>query len=168
MNNPIFSSIEFTKEIPKKDARIKIKNIFDYHHAPSDEIKSLDQYYDSFRKKEKIIAKTITVDEKNINTIYAIITYPLTNSAVVKFVCNKPITHGILLYAYTIAYQLVYKTEDDDVGKKTEDIPGMLNRAKSNGRFGISGHLITDLAYNGISSITIHDNYIVCYFDCDS
>lgn len=165
MNNKIFLSIEFVNNIPTEGKPNKIKDIFGYHHCPSDILGSLDEYYDTFKKKEQNNAKKKVFDG---NIIYVTIDYSLTNKAVLKFTSNVPVTYGLLLYAYTMAYQLVYKTEDEDVGTPTGHIPGMLNRAKSNGRFGIWGHDIGDLVYNGNSCISIFDNHVICYFLCDS
>ncbi|ARF08741.1 hypothetical protein Catovirus_1_791 [Catovirus CTV1] len=102
-----------------------------------------------------------------IKYIYTNIDYPLTYPSIFKFTCKIPVTYGLLLYAYTVAYQLTYiieEEEDDDPGH----IPGMLNRAISKGRFGIWGHDIDDLVYNGYSDITYDTNSVVCEFYCDS
>lgn len=50
----------------------------------------------------------------NVNTIYCIITYPLHKPATIKFTCKVPVTYGMLLYAYTIAYQWVYELEEEE------------------------------------------------------
>jgi hypothetical protein len=73
----------------------------------------------------------------------------------------------MLLYAYTIAYQLVYIIENED-SSDPGFIDGMYNRKQSHGRFGIWGHYLDDLVYNGISSIDFYHNSVVCKFSCDS
>lgn len=49
-----------------------------------------------------------------------------------------------------LKYQKLYEWEE---AQESHLIPGMLNRAKTDGPFGIWGHDITDLIYNGHSSI---------------
>ena len=88
-----------------------------------------------------------------------------------EFDCSAiDVTYGKVLYLYTYAYQHMYELEDEDVGEETGNVPGMLNRAMSEGRFGIWGHSIGDLAYNGASTIEYADDgeTVVCRFSCDS
>lgn len=47
-------------------------------------------------------------------------------------------------------YERIYREEDEDVGSKTGNVPGMLNRARSDGRHGIWGHSINDLIFECI------------------
>lgn len=47
-------------------------------------------------------------------------------------------------------YERIYKEEDAAVGP-TKNIPGMLNRASSNGPYGIWGHDISDLYFEGVN-----------------
>jgi hypothetical protein len=67
---------------------------------------------------------------------------------------------------------MAYQIEDYDVGTPTPNIPGLLNRDYSEGRFGIGGHDIEDLAYNGYSDVRLFEgdseNFIVCRFSVDS
>lgn len=105
----------------------------------------------------------------NVKYVVAVITYPIENPALFKFDCsNIELTYGKLLYLYTYAYQLMYKLEDEDVGAPTENIPGLLNRGKSEGRFGIWGHDISDLIYNGNSTLRFTHDTVICEFDVDS
>lgn len=174
-----------------KPVRIEKDVIGGAHGRPTDKLSSLPKYYkdfiseiekcyneysvpEGFLTKSKATAslkqlnsKLNTTVEPNIKTVYTIITYPLSKPAIIKFDCLVPITYGVLLYIYTYAYQLVYKLEEENVGNPGL-IPGMLNRAKSKGMFGIYGHNIDDLVYNGNSIIEIHDDYIICDFHCDS
>ncbi len=156
------------------------KNIFPYASGrPSDELATLDEYYELIRNiidennetfedyDVSIGTRLGNVVSDNIKCVYVSITYPLTNPAIIRFKCNQSITYGILHYLVTAAYQIVYKIEEDDDADPGLII-GTFNRAKSNGRFGIWGHDITDLVYNSCSTINIYDDYIVCNFDCDS
>lgn len=132
--------------------------------AASDVVGDISDYYRSFNGKgaDKII-------NQNISNIYVIIEYPVINKAVIKFSCKIKITYGFLLYVNTIAYQLMYDIEDEDVGCQTKTISAnSFNRASSNGRFGIYGHYITDLVYNSNYKISARNENIYCQFDCDS
>lgn len=82
-------------------------------------------------------------------------------SCEINYPCEKPfvhttattktkVTHGMLLWRYTCAYQVLYATV-------------------SNGNpYGVWGHTIGDLAYNGDSDIRICCNTVTCTFECDS
>lgn len=50
-------------------------------------------------------------------------------------------------------YAEMYKEEDEDVGSATGYVPGMLNRQKSNGRYGIWGHNIGDLQLHTMQKV---------------
>lgn len=184
-------SAEFKYEIstlPSSNKPLKvIKDIFPYGGHPSYKVTSSDKYHTSILNDfinqnneerdygsdceiidvEKIKTQLNVIVDDHIRTIYAVVTYPLTNQAIIKFECNKPVTFGMLLFLFTNAYQITYAIEESD-DRDPGLMPGMFNRAKSNGRFGIWGHVIEDLCYNGGSEIQIYDSYIVCSFDCDS
>jgi hypothetical protein len=117
---------------------------------------------------EDLYAKLNTVIEKNIKCLYVAINYPLNNPTMAKFKCDHEITYGLILYLTTVAYQQVYITEEQDDCDPGTVSPTCDNRAESNGRFGIWGHTINQLVYNGYSGIEIYDNYIICELDCDS
>ena len=61
--------------------------------------------------KEEFYEKPI----QNISTIFCGIDYPLENIALLKFT-DINVTNLVILYAYSIAYKLVYFLEDEDVG----------------------------------------------------
>jgi len=167
-----------------------IKDIFPYGGIPAEKLSSLSAYYktilnDFIVQDEAMINDwgdddyiKINVDEINqqlhtiiddhIKTVYTVINYPLTNQAVIKFECNEPVTYGMLLFLYTNAYQIVYDIEESDDCDPGQISKHCLNRATSKGRFGIWGHCIGNLCYNGCSKIQIYDDYVVCNFYCDS
>jgi hypothetical protein len=75
--------------------------------------------------------------------------YPLSTKAVFKRkLKSKTSGRNILRYAAK-DYKKIYDIEDGKVGNPG-NIPGMLNRASSNGPFGIWGHDIGDLYFEGI------------------
>lgn len=106
--------------------------------------------------------------DNHIRTIYTIIKYPLSTPSIFKFTWETQITYGMLLYAFTIAYQLTYIIEEEDYNINNNKNSELLNRPKSNGRFGIFGHDIDDLVYNGFSKIKIYKDSVICNFECDS
>ena len=135
-----------------------------------------------FDEEVELTAKEITnllniKVQGGIEHIYTSITYPVSNPARFKITVTRgvDVTYGILLYAYTLSYQKMYEIESKHGKTKKEKdnshpgyISGMLNRDLSTGPYGIWGHDITDLLYNGSSGIEIYQDYIVCHFDCDS
>lgn len=134
--------------------------VFEGYDDEDDE--QLEELNTSNKKSKKKLSR-------NVKYVVAVISYPIENPALFKFDCsNIELTYGKLLYLYTYAYQLMYKLENEDVGVPTENIPGMLNRGKSEGRFGIWGHDITDLIYNGGSTLRFTNDTVICEFDVDS
>jgi hypothetical protein len=125
----------------------------------------IEEYKQKYEHDRVMALKTIDYKVKNV---VVHINYPVTNPACFKFNCeNISVTYGMVLYLYTYAYQLMYKLEDEECGP-TPNIPGMINRGKSDGQFGIWGYDIGDLVYNGSSLIHVCDDTVVCYFSCDS
>lgn len=94
--------------------------------------------------------------------IYTYTTYPFSRPVVCKFTLkdNVPMTYGILLYAYTVAYQSIYEL----VLSARHDLPD----DPSEDTIEISGHGIEDLCYNGISLVKINGSSVWCEFDVDS
>jgi hypothetical protein len=88
------------------------------------------------------------------NKVYTlIIDYPVTNKYSASFTTPKTgLTRIQLVNLICRHYRKMYKEEEKDVNGPTGNIPGMFNRATSNGRYGIWGHDIGDL--------TLHSAYI--------
>lgn len=109
--------------------------------------------------------------------VYTMYHYPLSRTVFCRFDLDQVhITNGQLQYLHALGYQMIYTKEDDTIRSRSEqvkNIPGMLNRNQTNGPFGIWGHSIEDLVYNGGSTVKIfqdHDGVkaILCDFSCDS
>jgi hypothetical protein len=77
-------------------------------------------------------------------------TYPLSKTAVFDHVLTPDMNGLDLLVLARADYERIYREEDGDVGAPTPMIPGMLNRQQSDGRWGIWGHVIDDLFFEGI------------------
>ena len=76
--------------------------------------------------------------------------YPLNTEAVFEHQLTSEMTALDILEIGQADYERIYREEDEDVGGPTENIPGMLNRQISEGRYGIWGHSIGDLYFEGI------------------
>jgi hypothetical protein len=74
-----------------------------------------------------------------------VIHYPLTNAFKTKLVVKSGMTRRQLVAFIVKMYKKVYADEDKGVGHETGYISGMLNRAQSNGPYGIWGHVLSDL-----------------------
>jgi hypothetical protein len=75
-----------------------------------------------------------------------VIDYPLETPFKTRFtVDTKGMTRRKLVGLIIKSYRKIYDDEDKDVGGETGNIPGMLNRAPSQGRYGIWGHCLGDL-----------------------
>ena len=81
-------------------------------------------------------------------------TYPLRREATFKHSLQSPTGAEILLLARA-DYEAIYKKEEED-DCDPGHVPGMLNRAQSNGPYGIWGHDITDLYFETIHIDTVN------------
>ena len=76
--------------------------------------------------------------------------YPLSITAYFRHDLTRDMTGMDLLVLGRADYERIYKEEDEDVGGPTPMIAGMLNRQRSNGTYGIWGHVIDDLFFEAI------------------
>lgn len=85
------------------------------------------------------------------NTIRIMFDYPLSNPVALEFKSptGKGFTRMEFFKSVFDGYTKIYKTEEKD-DKDPGNVPGMFNRARSEGRYGIWGHVITDLYLEGI------------------
>ena len=58
---------------------------------------------------------------------------------------------------------------ENDACKSAKNVPGTFNRRATGGPFGIFGHDIEELIYNGESTVKIFANNssVFCWFGCD-
>lgn len=144
---------------------------YEYYDSDDEEYIEAQKYLEDDAKKFDSLLK----EKVETNVVVINIDYPLTNKAYFIFNINNEynVTYCDLLYLHTIAYKLTYLIEETD-DENPGNIPGMLNRAKSSGRFGIWGHCLGDLVYNGHCELTMYngDNkygHHVCFkASCDS
>lgn len=104
--------------------------------------------------------------------IYAVITYPIKNKGIFKITFDDhiPYTYASLWYAHAAAYRMMYRLEEMYVSREIKTVnPSMMNRETTAGPFGIWGHALGDLVYNGQYEIDgLPNQFIVCDLDCDS
>ncbi|KAF2075368.1 hypothetical protein CYY_003344 [Polysphondylium violaceum] len=158
------------------------EGILTYGGYPSfkfDKTQTYDQQIQSFtsnaqeRMAHSLLENEIVLPSKiiaeGISFVYCVIDYPLEEEAYIKvsFPSPKSITNYELLAIHAKVYQYIYEIENTtfpDPGT----VPGMLNRAKSHGKYGIWGHYLEDLIYNSSGGVKIYNNFIFCEFDVDS
>lgn len=76
-------------------------------------------------------------------------TYPLSHAAHFRHTLTPDMTGEDLLAIGRSDYEHIYQAEDEAVGNPGH-IPGMLNRARSAGPYGIWGHDFSDLYFEGV------------------
>jgi hypothetical protein len=81
--------------------------------------------------------------------IAVVYTYPLSQLCEKKFTRSGGFHKHVLLTAIQQGYHDIYTEEHAAVGDPGH-VPGMLNRARSNGPHGIWGHDIGDLVLEGV------------------
>lgn len=154
--------------VGKPNTNITTLSLNQYIKLILDDYEGMQEYMEEVAHTDELSKKLNTVINSNVKCLYVMISYPLSNPAVVKFTCEQSITYGLILFLTTAAYQIVYHTEEQDDCDPGYISPNCLNRETSHGRFGIWGHVIGDLVYNGNSEIKIYNDYLICELDCDS
>lgn len=109
-----------------------IKNIYIHIADPIDDIRELDN------------PTEIIISKPKIDVLFE---YPLTNKVLKTF--NADTTNGFtaagLIQMICDFYKEIYEEEDRTTNIPSENIPNMLNRNETTGKYGIWGHAIGDL-----------------------
>lgn len=92
----------------------------------------------------------IVTDSPEITIVFS---YPLKSKFELKFTNDGNFTRKDFWRAVYEGYLKIYGEEDTAVGP-TDNIPGMCNRAPSEGPYGIWGHHIDDLYLEGVREIS--------------
>lgn len=92
------------------------------------------------------MTKGIVIEDEKIDIVFD---YPLSTPATLSFKKKGGFTLAKLIECVRKGYEKIYAEEDEDVGP-TGNLTGMMNRARSEGRYGIWGHSIEDLAIETI------------------
>lgn len=167
-----------------------MNNVFPGAGRPCDDVK---MFYSYFAEIERIaidddIVKACEEDEceniylnftefiktadnsifDNIKDVYCLIKYPVRNPAFIHIQLHGSLTYDKLLYAYSVAYQTMYDIEENTNNKIFIPTSVLLNRSETDGLFGIWGHDIVDLEYDGNSELKIYDNFVIFSAGCSS
>lgn len=81
--------------------------------------------------------------------ITVIIDYPLSRPCSLHISGSGPVTVGRFCKAVSDMYHVIYKEEERTSTIAESNIPGMLNRAATDGKYGVWGHGIGDLFLEG-------------------
>ena len=103
--------------------------------------KEYSKKYKMMKPDERVIRK------HNIVIEYS---YPLSNKVDFSHKRKGGWTRKALFAAIQKDYAKIYRDEDKAVGP-TDNVPGMLNRDRSDGPYGIWGHDIGDLVVEGVA-----------------
>lgn len=137
----------------------EVEEVEENKQPPKQSIESIDQ------KIIRFIAPVQPPQSAAQWNIYVRITYPVTRNAMFKVVFRPTageLNLAMLYLAHATAYKMMYAAEDAYEN-------GVCTDEQSVEPYGIWGHVIEDLVYNGRAIITIsNDNTIVCDLDCDS
>lgn len=145
----------------------KVSCEFAYGGEPSYDVSTIEDFkIQLYENADSELFSNLKKPIDVMGDIYLFINYPVETPAVFKCSPQK-LSYLQLLYLYSKAYQMMYKLEDADCGT-TGFIPGMINRAASNGRYGISMHHIGNLTYNGTATIEYYKKATIIELDCDS
>lgn len=79
------------------------------------------------------------------NRIELLYEYPLTEQEIRIHKQEKPFTRRQLVLLVCEDYKKIYQEEDLSIPTPAGNIPGMYNRERSNGKYGIWGHHLDDL-----------------------
>lgn len=122
-------------------------------------VKGGKTYYSYFRDVEPLKYEVYIDEHKKVlapNKIYElIIDYPVTRPFITKI--KGPKTLRQVVDFAVKQYRKMYELERKTSKKKEQNIPGMFNRAQTDGKFGIYGHNLGDLS---IDSVRIKGNKI--------
>lgn len=81
--------------------------------------------------------------------------YPLNTTAKFVHTLKKNMNFANILSLAKKDYQRIYREEDESTKVKPGNIPGMLNRNSTDGKWGIWGHGIDDLYFEGVRIDTV-------------
>lgn len=73
------------------------------------------------------------------------ITYPLSVPYIQEIKSEVPIKRKSLVELIVVAYRFIYLVEKQSTNTPVTNIPGMFNRAQTDGKYGIWGHSLGDL-----------------------
>ena len=110
----------------------------------------VEDYHDLQVRADLINGDEVVVESPEIEIVFD---YPLEQAVTLSFSNDeRPFTRRDFWRAVYEGYTQIYREEDEAVGT-TGPIPGMLNRATSEGPHGIWGHDMGDLYIEGVTEV---------------
>ena len=100
-----------------------------------------------FHSLDRIGGADTVIDYRHEITV--IIDYPLSKPCNLHISGGGPITAGRFCKAIADMYRMIYKEEARTSSLPERNIRGMLNRASTDGKYGVWGHSIGDLYLEG-------------------
>lgn len=112
--------------------------------------------YDRCLDLDEIVlpSSAITKDTDDNKCVTLWLDYPLDDEYSFKIYpedVNKGFTRGHLIREIKRTYDKLYAEEEETSSLPVENIPGMLNRATTDGNYGVWGHALDDLVLHTIS-----------------
>lgn len=122
-----------------------------------------DKLYSDWMEKDPEDNKAyLSLDKDEIilepKSYILVIDYPLTNPFAFEFTVSKGMSRKDFVDLAVNAYREIYKEEDETSKIKPKNIPGLGNRARTVGKYGIWGHGIEDLI---LHSLNLKNNDII-------
>lgn len=160
--------IKRENEAAKNEAKstgIFVKDIYFEIKADKKDFENGIQPWVNIEKSEIELPNLINKDEVVITEkkITVIIDYPLTNIYKFDLKSEKGFTKELLVKEITKEYQKLYKEEEKTATVKTVPMKErtMYNRNQTNGKYGIWGHDLADLALSSIQVYKENGNLIL-------
>lgn len=152
-----------TKTISLGDIRIesykKGDRLFpDYYYEDTEDIGDRKQYQKEIKDSPPDEVILLPNQEYELK-----ISYPLTYPFITKLKSNvKGLTRRDVVNFVVKCYKQIYKKEDERTNVKVGKIPGMYNRNRTDGKYGIWGHDLSDLI---LCSLQINGNKLTVGVD---
>lgn len=124
----------------------KFQNYFSGEEIEHAWVPNLIDYNEKEIRDKIINPDDIVIKEEEIEILFD---YPLSQTVLMKFHSPKGFSRIYLWKCIYDGYKKIYDEEEEDCGK-VGFIEGTYNRKPSDGRYGIWGHVISDLCIEGI------------------
>ncbi|EGC37924.1 hypothetical protein DICPUDRAFT_29527 [Dictyostelium purpureum] len=169
-SNSVNSTRKLKEQLIKSLNKNKLKYLETHNikklHLPETKEKEFIKYKEQGKENE-FLNKKLKIDNSpianGIKNVYCVFDKYTTKNHIVKV--TRPdrtdITPIELLAIYTRAYQSLYREQEDFFDNKKTKI-GIHESPTSIYKYGIQ-----DIKYNGLSTIIVFDDFIVCSFDVE-
>ncbi|NVM54285.1 MAG: hypothetical protein HWN66_11340 [Candidatus Helarchaeota archaeon] len=107
---------------------------------------SVISYEDEGRRSQLQDSEDLVIKDEKIKILFQ---YPLSNDVLLEFESIGGFTRMDIFRCIYEGYKKIYEEEEKDLGDPGS-APHLLNRARSNGKYGIWGHYMGDLYIEGV------------------